>query len=56
MIDVKSCEEAIAWAKRCPASNNETIEIRQVVEMSDFPADIQDAAAGFNELQAGSGR
>src|SRR4029077_14894672 len=30
MIDVKSREEAIAWAKRCPASNNEIIEIRQV--------------------------
>jgi hypothetical protein len=51
MIEVKSKEEAIAWAKRCPASNNETIEIRQVQEMSDFPPDIQKAAAGFTELQ-----
>src|ERR1700730_12998470 len=51
MIDVKSREEAIAWAKRCPASNNEIIEIRQVQEMSDFPADVQEAAAGFVELQ-----
>ena len=51
MIDVKSREEAIAWAKRCPASNNETIEIRQVQEMSDFPPDIQKAAAGFADLQ-----
>src|SRR6202165_2451965 len=51
MIDVKSREEAIAWAKRCPASNNEIIEIRQVQEMSDFPADVQQAAAGFVELQ-----
>src|ERR1700733_9862959 len=24
MIDVQSREEAIAWAKRCPAANNET--------------------------------
>ena len=38
MIEVKSREEAIAWAKRCPASSNEIIEIRQVQEMSDFPA------------------
>jgi hypothetical protein len=37
MIDVKSREEAIAWAKRCPASENEIIEIRQVQEMSIFP-------------------
>jgi hypothetical protein len=51
MIDVESREEAIAWAKRCPASSNETIEIRQVQEMSDFTPDIQEAAAGFVELQ-----
>jgi hypothetical protein len=54
MIDVKSRDEAIAWAKRCPAANNETIEIRQVFEMSDFPADVQQAAAGFHELQCGT--
>jgi hypothetical protein len=53
MIDVESREEAIAWAMRCPASNNETIEIRQVQEMSDFPSDIQELAAGFTELQRG---
>jgi hypothetical protein len=52
MIEVKSREEAIEWAKKCPASNNETIEIRQVQEMADFPADIQQAAAGFAELHA----
>src|ERR1700751_3862358 len=50
MIDVKSRDEAIAWAKRCPASENEMIEIRQVHEMSDFPPDVQQAAAGFDEL------
>jgi hypothetical protein len=51
MIEVASREEAIAWAKRCPASGNEVIEIRQVQEMADFPPDVQQAAAGFNELQ-----
>ena len=51
IIDVKSREEAIAWAKRCPASNNETIEIRQVFEMADFPPDVQEVAAGFTEMQ-----
>ncbi len=54
MIDVKSKDEAIAWASRCPASNNETIEIRQVFEMSDFPAEVQAVAAGFTELQGKS--
>jgi hypothetical protein len=51
MIEVASKEEAIAWAKRCPASANEVIEIRQVQEMSDFPEDVQEAAAGFAEMQ-----
>ena len=51
MIDVKSREEAIGWAKRCPASGNEIIEIRQVQELSDFPADVQQAAAGLSDLQ-----
>jgi hypothetical protein len=56
MIDVTSRDEAIAWAKRCPASSNEVIEIRQVHEMADFPPDVQKAAAGFVELQAKSAR
>lgn len=51
MIEVGSREEAIEWAKRCPASENEVIEIRQVQEMSDFPEDVQEAAAGFSEMQ-----
>jgi hypothetical protein len=54
MIDVKSREEAVEWACRCPASDNEVIEVRQVQEWSDFPADVQEAAAKFPELQAGS--
>ena len=56
MIEVESREDAIAWAKRCPASSNEVIEIRQVQEMADFPADVQEAAAGFTELQGNPGR
>ncbi len=56
MLQVKSKEEAIEWAKRCPAADNEMIEIRQVQEMSDFPADVQKAAAGFSEMQSRSGQ
>jgi hypothetical protein len=51
MIQVKSKAEAIEWACRCPASENETIEIRQVQEMSDFPADVRKAASGLAEMQ-----
>ena len=56
MIRVKSKEEAIEWAKRCPASDSEVIEIRQVQEFADFPADVQKAAAGFPEMQGQSGQ
>ena len=56
MIQVKSKEEAVEWASRCPGSENEVIEVRQVQEMSDFPADVQKAAAGFPEMQAQSGQ
>ena len=52
MIQVKSKEEAVEWASRCPASDGDVIEVRQVFEMSDFPADVQDAAGKFPELQA----
>jgi hypothetical protein len=51
MINVNSKQEAIDWAKRCPAAQNETIEVRQVFEMEDFPADVRKAAEGFQELQ-----
>src|SRR5580700_3857888 len=52
MLQVKSKEEAVEWASRCPGSDNETIEVRQVQEMSNFSPDIQEAAAGFRELGA----
>jgi hypothetical protein len=51
MIEVASRAEAIAWARRCPAAPNEIIEIRQVQEISDFPPDVQEAAAGFGDLK-----
>lgn len=50
MIRVNSRDEAIAWAKRCPASANETIEIRQVQEFDDFPEAVQEAASGFEDM------
>jgi hypothetical protein len=43
LIQVKSKEEAVAWASRCPVSDGEVIEIRQVYEMSDFPAEVRTA-------------
>jgi hypothetical protein len=54
MIQVKSKEETIQWASRCPASPNETIEIRQVLEMTDFPTELQKVAEGFTEMETRS--
>ncbi|HUK55898.1 MAG TPA: YciI family protein [Nitrospiria bacterium] len=44
MLDLKSKDEAVRWAKRCPAVEGDVIEIRQVFEMSDFPPDVRKAA------------
>jgi hypothetical protein len=51
IIKVNSKAEAIEWAKKCPGGPNEIIEIRQIQEMTDFPADVQKAAEGFTQMQ-----
>jgi len=47
LIKVKSKEEAIEWALKAPAPDGPDgeeceIEVRQVFDMSDFPADVVD--------------
>jgi hypothetical protein len=44
MIQVKSQEEAVEWAKRAPMLDGDVIEVRQVQEISEFPPDVQKAA------------
>ncbi len=45
IIQTKSKEEAIEWARRIPAHDPDAfVEVRQIFEMSDFPADVQAAA------------
>ena len=44
---VKSMEEAVEWLKRAPFDGGTEVEIRQVFEIQDFPADVlspEDAA------------
>jgi hypothetical protein len=44
---VKSMEEAVEWLKRAPFDGGTEVEIRQVYEASDFPAEVlppEDAA------------
>jgi hypothetical protein len=52
MIKVKSRDEAIEWASRCPAGDNEIIEVRQVQEFEDFPEDVKDAIGEVPDLVA----
>ena len=50
IIQVRSREEAIEWARRAPMSDNEIVEVRQIQEMGDFPEDVQKAVEGFTDL------
>lgn len=43
LIDVKSKEEAVEWAKRVPAADGPVVEVRQIWEIEDFPAELQKA-------------
>ena len=49
MIQVKSRAEAVEWASRCPASDNEMIEVCQVMEFSDFSGRRQGCRRGVLE-------
>ena len=46
LIDVRSREEAIEWAKRCPGADNEVIEVRQVRDAAEYPEAIPEGVAG----------
>jgi hypothetical protein len=49
MIQARSREEAVEWARRCPAGDGDVIEIRQVQELDEFPPEIQAAVAAATE-------
>ena len=44
VIDVKSKDEAVEWATRCPLGDGDILEVRQVAELSEFPEDVQAVA------------
>lgn len=53
IIDVKSKEEAIAWARRAPMGDGDAIEIRQYFELEDFgPSEAVDKMADLVALEA----
>lgn len=51
LIQTKSKEEAVEWARRCPAADGDVIEIRQIFEISDFPPDVQKVAGNTVETE-----
>ena len=44
MIQVKSKAEAIEWAKRAPMLDGDTIEVREVQDISEWPEEVRKAA------------
>jgi hypothetical protein len=57
LLQVRSKQEAIEWATRCPAvqpyapDGVATIELRELQEMGDWPADLRAVVAKFPQLQ-----
>jgi hypothetical protein len=56
MIQVKSREEALEWARRIPAGDGEMVEVRQVFEMSDFTHISPELAADAKAIEKKIGR
>jgi hypothetical protein len=46
---VKSMEEAVGWLKRAPFDGDTEVEIRQIYEASDFPAEVLPPEAAARE-------
>ena len=56
MIQVKSRDEALEWARRIPGSDSEMVEVRQVYETSDFTNATPEVAAQAKTIEAKIGR
>lgn len=41
IIQVKTKDEAVEWARRCPAKDGDVIELRRIQEFEDFPPEVQ---------------
>ncbi|MDI6025480.1 YciI family protein [Corticibacterium sp. UT-5YL-CI-8] len=50
IINVKSRDEAIEWAKRCPGGDNEIVEVRQIQEFDDFSESVQDIVQQYPDM------
>ena len=43
IIQAKSDDEALEWAKRVPLGPGPEVELRRIMELEDFPEDVQEA-------------
>jgi hypothetical protein len=50
LVETASLEEAVSWVKEAPFEGGE-VEIRQLYELSDFPADPPEDADGWREQE-----
>lgn len=44
IVDVASQDEAVDWARRCPANDGDVIEVRKIFELEDYSAEVQEVA------------
>ncbi len=44
ILQCKSKEEAVEWARRCPAADGNFIEVRKIMGIEDYAPDVQEAA------------
>jgi hypothetical protein len=52
IIQARSTEEAIEWAKRCPGEHCR-VEVRPIFEMEDFPPDVREKIGYDPDLHIG---
>src|ERR1700731_3161034 len=49
VIQVKSRQEPLQWVSRIPGPENEMVEGRRLLEITDFPADVKEKLATFEQ-------
>ena len=49
IIQAKDLDEATEWATRCPIGPGPSIEVRQIWDVEDMPADVREAATLSHE-------
>jgi hypothetical protein len=51
VIDVASKADAVEWARKIPGGDKDIVEVRQIQEFTDFPADVQAAIGDASDFE-----